>query len=145
MWKSLALCTLLSLFTFAIHAVGPELPVLQKYTACSSTGIVTTTYDQDFPVPSCPTGYEERTLKMYVNSQVGSIALVFPDSVSMPSTLDCVLASGMLVAPCHGDDQPICLISHVAPDLTCSPEEFKDAVKKIEEEGAKREAEKALS
>lgn len=116
-----------------VLAVGPTLPTLQKYTACDVTGIITTAYSQDFPsATNCPVGYEEPTVKLFVNQQIGSVTVVYSDELDLPTSFGCVRVMGMLLSPCHGNAQPICLISHVAPDTSCSPNELADAQKSAE-------------
>lgn len=100
-------------------AVGPTLPAIPKYSSFEVRGIVISVASVGISGGSCPSGYAEETVKIFVNSDVGSVAVVFPEGETLPSTLDCVLVSGMLIPPCHGDDQPIAIVSNMAEDGTC--------------------------
>lgn len=125
MKKSVFGCVLvgaLALVSVSAHAVGPTIPPHAKYSPCSVTGIVISNFNQDNNSPACPSGYEEKTTKLFVNNDTGTIAVVFPDTKLQPEFNTCVFVTGVLLPPCYGDDRPICVVTAVSEDFSCDPE-----------------------
>ncbi len=119
---AVVICLMVSMSS-TIYAVGPTIPAHAKYTPCSVTGIVLTNFNQANSSPACPSGYSEKTTKLFVNMATGSIPVVFQDSWTQPATNSCIFVTGVMLPPCYGDDRPICIVTAMSEDFSCEPEE----------------------
>jgi hypothetical protein len=110
----------LSLCGAAVFAVGPELPTSPKYSTFEIRGRVVSSFDENYSLQgACPLNYVQTIMKVYINDDVGTVAVIVPETLSIPELSTCVSASGMLLPPCYGDDVSIAVVRTITSDSTC--------------------------
>jgi hypothetical protein len=118
----------LSCFVFALlvsqsrssFAVGPELPQSPKYSTFEIRGRVVSSFNENYSLQgACPLDYAQTVMKLYINDDVGTVAVIVPEKFDIPNSPTCVLITGMLLPPCYGDDVSIAVVGNIVDDGTC--------------------------